>query len=84
MIFGESLPMVEGVAPVYSLHCDYCGRELIGESKVKAVLQALRHGWKIKLQFFAPETEFIGLADLIRALDSNDTFCPACLKKEFI
>jgi hypothetical protein len=83
MIFGESLPMVEGVAPVYSLHCDYCGRAASAEAKVDAVLLALKHGWKIRLRCFAPETEFIGLDDLIRSVDTNDTLCPACLKREF-
>jgi len=84
MTFGESLPMVEGVAPVYSLHCDYCGAAASAAAKEDAVLLALKHGWKIKLRCFAPETEFIGLADLIRSVDTNDTFCSACLKKEFI
>jgi hypothetical protein len=83
MIFGESLPTVEGVAPSYSLYCNYCGRELIGETKEDSVLQALKHGWKIKLRCFAAETEFLGLADLIRALDSNDCFCSRCFKRQF-
>ena len=83
MIFGESLPTVEGVAPSYSLHCSYCGKELSGESKEDSVLQALKRGWKIRLQCFAPEKEIIGLGDLVRSLDSNDCLCPRCLKLEF-
>jgi hypothetical protein len=75
--------LANGLQLLTRISCDYCGRELSGESKEDSVLQALKHGWKIRLQCFAPEKEIIGLADLIRAVDSNDCLCPRCLKLEF-
>ena len=84
MTFTAELPLVEEVEPVYSLHCDYCGRTAPGaETKVDAVLLALKNHWKIRLKFFSAETEFVALSDLIGAIDTSDVFCPACLKREF-
>ena len=84
MTFSNSLPLVEDVPATFWLHCSYCGRAARNaETKTDAVLLALKHGWKIRLNFFSTETEFVGLSDLIEAVDLFDTLCPSCLKREF-
>jgi len=84
MTFTATLPRVEDVPATYSLRCDYCGAAAPdATTEPEAAINALRAGWKIRLNSYSPEAEFVGLADFIRGANTADCFCPSCLKREF-